>query len=127
MTSPRFSRPRTTAPRGRPREPAASMGLGEPPGPRLPSAVQSAWLAQDPVGFLEHSRRRFGDAFSLRLLPVGRVVVVGTPALVHDVLTGGSDRFRAGAATARLLPFLGPRSPLLLDGEAHRAQRRRLL
>jgi len=65
--------------------------------------------------------------FSLRLLPVGRVVVVGSPALVHAVLTGSSDRFRAGAATARLLPFLGACSPLLLDGDEHRTQRRRLL
>ena len=93
----------------------------------MPTAAQSAWLSHDPVGFLEQCRRRFGDVFSLRLMPVGDVVVVGSPALVHDVVTGDPDRFLAGAATGRLLPFLGARSPLLLDGEAHRVQRRRLL
>jgi len=121
MRSPHGSRPRTTT---APREPAASMGAGEQSGPRLPSAVQSAWgcggsgrisRAQPPP-----VRRRV----LARPAAVGRVVVVGTPVLVHHVLTGSCDRFRGRAATAWLLPFLGARSPLLLDGEAHR---RRLL
>jgi cytochrome P450 len=110
-------------------EPAATprRHAATPPGPRLPAPAQSAWLAHDPVGFLERCRRRFGDVFALRLVPVGRVVVVGSPPLVHEILTGDAARYRAGAATARLLPFLGDRSPLLLDGDDHRTQRRRLL
>jgi cytochrome P450 len=60
------------------------------------------------------------------VFPVGELVVVSDPGLVHDVLTGDPEIFRAGEANGRILPILDCHSLLLFDGERHR-HRRRLL
>jgi cytochrome P450 len=71
--------------------------------------------------------RRYGDSFTLSILPVGQLVVVTDPAALRKLFTGDPSIFRAGEATARLLPALGAGSILLADGEEHLRRRRRLL
>jgi cytochrome P450 len=71
--------------------------------------------------------RRYGDCFTLSILPVGRLVVVTDPAALRKLFTGDPSVFRAGEATARLLPSLGAGSILLADGDEHMRRRRRLL
>jgi cytochrome P450 len=98
-----------------------------PPGPRWPASAQTVALLQNPVGTLVGCQRRYGDCFTLRLLPAGTVVVVGDPPSVERVMTGDPTRFHAGEATGRLLPFIGTGSVLRADEGLHDARRRLLV
>src|SRR5215467_6562402 len=103
------------------------MVPGLPPGPRLPSVVQTAlWLGW-PAGFPRWCRRRYGDVFTLRLALGPPTVMVSEPRLVEQVLTLGADVASAGEENAVLAPLLGERSVLMLDGPDHVRQRRLLL
>jgi len=52
--------------------------------------------------------------------------VIADPTALKELFTGDPSVFRAGEATARLLPFLGAGSVLCADGEEHSRRRRRL-
>jgi cytochrome P450 len=98
-----------------------------PPGPPWPPALQTAaWIAR-PAPFMERARRRYGDAFTVRLAQVGTFVFTTDPDTLKAVFTTGPDRLRAGEANVALEPVLGSRSVLLLDGREHIRQRRLML
>jgi cytochrome P450 len=97
-----------------------------PPGPRTPRLMQTiGWLSR-PFPVLERARARYGDTFTME---IGRdtFVVLSDPDDVKQVFTGDPAIYEAGAANIILLPFLGHKSVLLLDGAPHLAQRRLLL
>lgn len=104
---------------------AAAVTL--PPGPRLPRALQTlGWLAR-PGPFMQRLQARYGDAFTLRLVNSGTWVVLSDPEAVRQVFTGDPGRLHAGEANAMLRPVVGASSLLMLDDDAHLAQRRLLL
>ncbi len=98
-----------------------------PPGPRLPSLLQSILLVASPLPFLLRSHRRFGDVFTVRAAGFGTFVVIGGPEEVRAVFTASPEVLHAGESNAPLGPLLGERSVLLLDGAEHLRQRRLLL
>ncbi|WP_337822164.1 cytochrome P450 [Amycolatopsis sp. A1MSW2902] len=100
---------------------------GLPPGPRLPSVVQSAWWALRPQGFAESCRRRYGGLFTARLYPFGPVVHVADPELIKQILTAPPGVYRARDANRPVEFVVGSRSLLLLDDVAHISRRRVLL
>jgi cytochrome P450 len=103
------------------------MKASLPAGPSLPPVVQTArWIAR-PTQFMETSRRDHGDVFTVRLAGVGKYVFISDPALVKQVFTASPDHLRAGEANWPLVPVLGNRSLLTLDGKDHLSQRRLLL
>lgn len=80
---------------------------------------------RDPLRTLQ--RLAAGSAvFALRSLTAGPMLVIGEPALAHQLLHAPPDRFRVGAANWRILPVLPKGTVLTLDGPAHRARRRQL-
>jgi cytochrome P450 family 135 len=98
-----------------------------PPGPRAPRAFQTArWIAR-PVAFLEDAQRRFGDMFTLKIANEGTWVFISDPDAVKQVFTGDPRLLHAGEANIVLLPVLGSHSVLLLDDDAHMAQRKLML
>jgi cytochrome P450 family 135 len=100
---------------------------GTPPGPRLPSVVQSALWAARPAWFNEMCRRRYGDLFAVSMYPFGQIVYLTEPGLIKSILTSGGDLFPAGEANSVLDFVVGARSLLLLDGECHTSRRRMLM
>jgi cytochrome P450 len=111
----------TTAPLPRPARRAPL-----PPGPRMPRLMQTVgWLSR-PYQFVERARARHGDVFTMK---IGRdtFVVLSDPQDIKQVFTGDPAIFHAGAANVILLPFLGHKSVLLLDGASHLGQRKLLL
>jgi cytochrome P450 len=98
-----------------------------PPGPRLPFPVQSFLFWQRLVPFLSRAQRRYGDVFTLRMLPWGRAVVIADPELVKEIVTGPPEVFRAGDANRKVLEVLGSRGLLVVDEDEHLATRKRLL
>jgi cytochrome P450 family 135 len=98
-----------------------------PPGPAEPPALQTLrWLLR-PISFLESCRRRFGDAFSVRFLGFGSpMVMLSHPDAIRALYSEREHGLPPGRSVA-LLPIVGPRSLLLLEGREHLARRRLML
>ena len=99
-----------------------------PPGPPLPKALQSFILWTWPGPFLSWCRRHYGPTFRLSTAetPAGYVYLTREED-VKAVFTGDADTFHAGEGNALLGFVMGERSLLLLDGDEHLEQRRRML
>jgi cytochrome P450 len=98
-----------------------------PAGPSEPPMLQTLrWLLR-PVAFLESCRQRFGDTFSVRLLgSPGPLVMVSDPEAIRALYSNAEHGLPPGRTLA-LLPIVGPRSLLLLEGREHLARRRLML
>lgn len=98
-----------------------------PPGPSAPPAVQTMrWLVR-PTAFLEESRRRYGDAFSVRFVGFTEpMVVLSDPEALRALYTSREHGLPPGR-TFVLRPLLGDRSILLLEGREHLDRRRLML
>jgi hypothetical protein len=81
-------------------------GMGLPPGPRLPPAVQLLEQMVRPLAFFDRCIQRRDRRFTSRLAGLA------DPAALH-----------AGKANRILEPLVGAGSPLLLDGDEHLRQR----
>lgn len=116
-----------TAPGARHRVPAPDSSL-LPRGPRLPRIVQSAGTLRFRHRFIPWAHRRYGDVFTLRILPGDRpIVYFSHPDAIRDIFAGDSDVFHAGEANSILGPVMGEHSLLLVDGAEHRRARTLLL
>ena len=90
--------------------------------------AQTLRWAVRPLPFLEDCRRRYGDAFTVRLVALGPVVFLADPGAIREVFTGdGTARFDGGGGNRILEPVVGSRSVLILDGPEHLCHRRLLL
>jgi cytochrome P450 len=98
-----------------------------PAGPSEPPILQTVrWLLR-PISFLESCRRRFGDTFSVRFLGFQTpLVMVSDPEAIRALYGNPENGLPPGRAVA-LLPIVGARSLLLLEGREHLARRRLML
>jgi cytochrome P450 family 135 len=76
---------------------------------------------------MDDCQRRYCDMFTLRIANEGTWVFTSDPDAVKQVFTGDPRLLHAGEANVVLLPVLGSHSVLLLDDDAHMAQRKLLL
>jgi cytochrome P450 len=76
---------------------------------------------------MEDCARRYGDMFTLKIANEGTWVFLTDPDAVKQVFTGDPRLLHAGEANVVLLPVLGSHSVLLLDEDAHMAQRKLML
>jgi cytochrome P450 family 135 len=106
-----------------------TAGRGElPPGLRWPALVQSAALMRFRHSFVPAMQRRYGDAFTVRLVPENRLMVLFTGAdRVKAIFAGDPEVFHAGKGNAVLGPVMGEHSVLLVDGADHRRARKLLM
>lgn len=98
-----------------------------PPGPRLPTLVQSILLRFYWPRFVAACERHYGKTFTLKVTSLGPVVFLADPHDIKEVFTGDQCPYRAGEANAVLRGLLGGNSLLVLDGDPHREWRRLLL
>ena len=90
-----------------------------PPGPPLPAILQSIGLLRFRHQFIPAMHRRYGDVFSIRILPEGRrLVVFNRPEHVKEIFAGDPEVFHAGKGNAILGPVMGEHSLLLVDGSS---------
>src|SRR4051794_15566901 len=76
---------------------------------------------------MESCRRRFGDAFSVTFMGFqSPMVMLSDPASIQALYTNPKHALPPGRTIA-LLPVMGPRSVLLLEGPDHLARRRVML
>ena len=99
-----------------------------PPGPSTPPAIQTVeWIAR-PTAFLRRAQARHGEPFTLRLAWTdGPMVLTSDPAEIKRIYAAPPAVLHAGESSAFLEPFAGPRSILVLDGDEHMRERRRML
>ncbi|MFF7633250.1 cytochrome P450 [Kitasatospora sp. NPDC008050] len=104
-----------------------SPGEELPPGPRTPAALQSLLVWSGRNTYFPAVRARYGDTFTLRVAPIGRLVVLCAPEDVRTVVLGGPQTYPVGENNALFEPLLGKRTVLALDGPMHRSERRRMM
>jgi cytochrome P450 len=125
VTERRFARMRPMAPAGA-TTPVRSADL--PPGPRLPGLVQSVGLLRFRHQFVPALRRRYGDVFTIRILPEDRhIVMFHRPEHVREIFMGDPEVFHAGKGNAILGPVMGEHSLLLVDSSQHKRARKLLM
>src|SRR4051794_29432864 len=99
-----------------------------PPGPRWPSLVQSVALIRFRHRFVPALHRRYGDVFTVRLLPRGSALVLFTrPEHAKEIFAGDPEVLHAGKGNAILGPVMGQHSLLLQDSEEHKRARKLLM
>ena len=105
---------------------AATPEPALPPGPPLPRWLQTIVFGRFRPAYTRLLRRRYGDVFTVRIMPGRDFVMVADPALVKTVFTGSTSVLHAGEGNAILEPAMGDRSVLLVD-EADHVRIRKLL
>ena len=101
---------------------------GLPPGPRWPAIVQSIALLRSRHQFVPWAHRTYGDAFTMRILPQGRPIVLFTkPEQAREIFAGDPEVFHAGKGNAILGPMMGEHSLLLQDSSEHKRARKLLM
>jgi len=102
------------------------MVEGLPPGPRMPTALQTLAMMTRQRPYLERARRRYGSMFSVRVAALGRMVVLADPALIKHTFQADPRTLHAGTRSP-LRAVLGEHSLLGIDEDEHLEQRRLLL
>ncbi len=92
----------------------------------LPTVQALRWMSE-PYALLDECAEALGDTFTLPLGASGSYVIVSRPADVATVFGAEDGALRADRGNDVLRPFLGPGSLLVLDGAAHRRERRILM
>ena len=99
-----------------------------PPGLRWPALAQTAGLLRFRHRFVPYLHRRFGDTFTVWLVPGGRPLVLFTrPEHTKGIFAGDPEVFQAGKGNAILGPIMGEHSLLLQDGGEHKRARKLLM
>lgn len=95
-----------------------------PPGPRLPTYVQSMLYLRYREWFLPALRKRFGDVFGLHVPPYADdLVVFAAPGAIGEIFRADPQLLHAGEGNKILGFVLGEHSVLLVDEDAHRRVR----
>jgi cytochrome P450 len=79
------------------------------------------------VPFFERCRARYGNRFTIRLIGTPPFVMLADPGEVKEVFTAPPDVLHPGQGARILQPVIGRNSVILLDEDAHLAQRRLML
>ncbi|WP_151525110.1 cytochrome P450 [Serinicoccus kebangsaanensis] len=109
----------------RTRQPARG---GLPPGPRTPAALQTIQAFTDRRSTFERHRARYGDPFTVRMLPGPQhLVLFSDPDAIKEIFAGDPVELSGAQGNEMLRAAMGDRSVMLNDGEAHRAIRRYLM
>jgi cytochrome P450 len=98
-----------------------------PPGPRLPSVLQTLGWWKRPIAFLEGCRARYGRRFTIRLLGQAPFVMLSDPDEIKELFTAPPDVLHPGEGARILEPVVGRNSVILLDEGDHLEQRRLML
>ncbi len=101
---------------------------GLPPGPSWPVFAQSVGLLRFRHQFVPYLHKKYGDVFTVRIIPGGRPLVLFTrPEHAKEIFAGDPEVFHAGKGNAILGPIMGEHSLLLQDSSQHKRARKLLM
>jgi cytochrome P450 len=98
-----------------------------PPGPRLPSLLQTIGWWNRPTVYVARLRARYGTRFTMRLLGQPPSVVLSDPEDLRELFAAPPDVLHPGEGARILEPVVGRNSVILLDEAPHLEQRKLLL
>jgi cytochrome P450 len=98
-----------------------------PPGPRLPSLLQTIGWWNRPTVYVERLRARYGARFTMRLLGQPPSVVLSDPEDLRELFAAAPDVLHPGEGARILEPIVGRNSVILLDEAPHLEQRKLML
>ncbi len=99
-----------------------------PPGYAWPAVVQSFVFMRWRHRFIPHMREKFGNPFTIKLLPQNRpLVLFSSLEATKQIFAGNPDELHAGKGNAILGPVMGEHSLLLVDGAQHKRARKLLM
>src|SRR4051795_10220636 len=124
VTDDRFARMKPFGTGQRRRIPAEDL----PPGPQWPPLLQSIGLIRFRHRFVPAMHKRYGDVFTVRIMPKDSALVLFTrPEHTKEIFAGDPEVFHAGKGNAILGPIMGEHSLLLQDSTAHKRARKLLM
>ncbi|MEA2449051.1 MAG: hypothetical protein QOG63_983 [Thermoleophilaceae bacterium] len=97
-----------------------------PPGPKLPSAIQTLGWWTRPIAYVEGCRAKYGKRFTIKLLGLPHTVFLSDPDDLKEVFQAPPDVLHPGEGARILEPVVGPHSLILLDEDPHLEQRKLL-
>ena len=101
---------------------------GVPAGPRWPAWWTTWKFLKDRKSMMPKLHERYGDTFSIRILPGPRTFVIfSDPADVKEIFAADPSQFHAGEGNTILEPVMGSHSLLLTDDEEHKRSRKLLM
>jgi cytochrome P450 len=110
------------------RKPSRVDTTGLPPGLPWPAWLQSIALLRFRHQTVPWLHGRYGDTFTVRILPAGRpLVLFSRPEHAKEIFAGDPAVFHAGKGNAILGPIMGEHSLLLQDGADHQRARKLLM
>ncbi|WP_257440860.1 cytochrome P450 [Nocardioides daeguensis] len=99
-----------------------------PPGPRWPALLQTVALMRFRHQFHPWLHKKYGDAYTVHLVPGGRPLVLFTrPEVTKEIFAADPEVFHAGKGNAILGPIMGEHSLLLQDSTEHHRARKLLM
>ncbi|HTW18039.1 MAG TPA: cytochrome P450 [Nocardioides sp.] len=99
-----------------------------PAGPSWPALLQTAGLLRFRHRFHPWAHRKYGDVFTVRLVPGGRPLVFFTrPEHTKEIFAADPEVFHAGKGNSILGPIMGEHSLLLQDGADHKRARKLIM
>src|SRR3954447_14845245 len=124
VTDDRFAKMKPFGTGQRRRIPAEDL----PPGPQWPPLLQSIGLIRFRHRFVPAMHKRYGDVFTVRIIPKDSALVLFTrPEHTKEIFAGDPEVFHAGKGNAILGPIMGEHSLLLQDSTAHKRARKLLM
>jgi cytochrome P450 len=98
-----------------------------PPGPRMPSLLQTIGWWSRPTAYLERCRARYGGRFTIRLTGQSPFVIISDPEEIKQIFLAPPEVLHPGEGARILEPVIGANSVILLDEGPHLRQRKLLL
>ena len=98
-----------------------------PDGPKIPAFLQLIQWIANPLDYLDHCAKRYGDIFTLKLSGFRPFVFINNPQGIQEIFTADAKKFDAGRSNGIIRPLLGDNSLILLDGERHKRERKLLM
>ncbi|WP_250009818.1 cytochrome P450 [Actinoplanes sp. M2I2] len=95
-----------------------------PDGPSSPRVVQALSFAVSRRRTMERLRDRYGSAFTVQTLNLGRTVLLADPVEIREMFQASAEQ--ADTPDANLGSVLGPGSFFAIKGDEHRRQRKLL-
>ena len=84
-------------------------------------------LILQPTKYMDDSVRRYGSMFQIGSESASPLVYVGEPAVIKEIFALDDDKVITGQGNGVLADMVGQQSILLLDGPAHKRQRKLLM
>ncbi len=101
---------------------------GIPDGPNTPAWWMTWKFLRDRQGIIPGYHRKYGDTFSIKILPGPRTFVVfSDPADIKEIFAADPAQFHAGEGNAILKPVMGEHSLLITDDVEHQRGRKLLM